>query len=249
LGKFIDIAGQRFGRLTVIKRAERPEHIKNGTYWLCKCDCGNEKVVRGSHLKDGTTQSCRCMLGENWRNRIIDLTGKKFNKLTVVSLHEKRKQKRSSSTKLYWLCKCDCGNTTILCGDEIKSMNTKSCGCSRYIGKGRATLENTIIAATKHGAKARNLDYALEDSLARFIINQSCFYCGGLDLRINRSKKSKPKYRINGIDRIDSSKGYEIDNVVPCCKICNYIKMDMGLKEFLEQIEKIYNHSIKNKEK
>lgn len=53
----IDITGRRFGKLVAIK--EMPS--KNGkTYWLCQCDCGNEKVVQTCHLRKGMTKSCGC---------------------------------------------------------------------------------------------------------------------------------------------------------------------------------------------
>lgn len=52
-----DLTGKKFGRLTVVEFAES----KNGrTYWLCECDCGNKKIVRGAHLKNGDTVSCGC---------------------------------------------------------------------------------------------------------------------------------------------------------------------------------------------
>lgn len=57
MGKFIDLTGQKFGRLTVIKRVENKG--KN-TYWLCKCDCGNIKSVRVDSLKNGSIKSCGC---------------------------------------------------------------------------------------------------------------------------------------------------------------------------------------------
>lgn len=57
MGKFIDLTGKKFGRLTVIERAENNEH---GTaQWLCKCDCGNYDVVTTGNLKK-TTASCGC---------------------------------------------------------------------------------------------------------------------------------------------------------------------------------------------
>lgn len=61
MGKFIDLTGQRFGRLTVIQRAENKGVI---TRWLCECDCGNEKVIRAQDLKEGKTQSCGCLRSE-----------------------------------------------------------------------------------------------------------------------------------------------------------------------------------------
>ena len=46
----------------------------------------------------------------------------------------------------------------------------------------------------------------------------------------------------NGIDRIDSSKGYSVDNCVPCCAKCNYAKHDLSIDDFKNHIEKIYKH-------
>jgi len=58
----IDLTGQRFGRLSVIRR---DDSRKNAAYWLCRCDCGNEKVVQGCHLRSGATVSCGCLHMEN----------------------------------------------------------------------------------------------------------------------------------------------------------------------------------------
>ena len=53
----IDITGQRFGKLVAIKKAaSRGGH----TYWLCQCDCGNQKEIQTSHLTAGITQTCGC---------------------------------------------------------------------------------------------------------------------------------------------------------------------------------------------
>ncbi len=62
MGKMIDLTGKTFGRLTVIGPAPCPENIKNThKYWLCRCDCGNQTVVRGSNLKSNRTKSCGCL--------------------------------------------------------------------------------------------------------------------------------------------------------------------------------------------
>ena len=54
---FIDLTGQRFGRLTVVERAENSHKMAR---WRCKCDCGKETVVYGNNLRRGFTQSCGC---------------------------------------------------------------------------------------------------------------------------------------------------------------------------------------------
>ena len=57
----LELTGQRFGRLKVLKLAE----IKNkSTWWLCKCDCGNTTIVKGAKLRNGHTQSCGCLQKE-----------------------------------------------------------------------------------------------------------------------------------------------------------------------------------------
>ncbi len=59
MGAFIDLTGQRFGRLVVISRAETDNFGK--IYWLCCCDCGKKVVVRGNQLRRGWTRSCGCL--------------------------------------------------------------------------------------------------------------------------------------------------------------------------------------------
>ena len=88
-------------------------------------------------------------------SKIIDLTGQKFGKLTVIKVDEnnhKRNQK-------HWLCKCDCGNITSVCTNKLKSGHTKSCGC---YSREKAKKVNTTHGLSKEplyerymGMKAR----------------------------------------------------------------------------------------------
>ena len=59
---YIDLTGQKFGMLTVIKRYNQ---LKRGKYWItkwvCQCECGNYTVVSSCHLRSGHTQSCGCL--------------------------------------------------------------------------------------------------------------------------------------------------------------------------------------------
>lgn len=69
--KCIDLTGQKFGRLTVIKYVGKSN-------WLCKCDCGNEKIVSTTHLKNDT-KSCGCLKKEmlSQRSKPKNFTNKK----------------------------------------------------------------------------------------------------------------------------------------------------------------------------
>ena len=62
-----DLTGQKFGRLTVISRAENADCGK--VRWICKCDCGAEVVVRGGNLRNGHTASCGCLQKEKTTER------------------------------------------------------------------------------------------------------------------------------------------------------------------------------------
>ena len=60
--RFKDLTGERFGRLTVLNFNGKDKHSHN--IWLCKCDCGNLKLVSTGDLTNGKTQSCGCWANE-----------------------------------------------------------------------------------------------------------------------------------------------------------------------------------------
>ncbi|MCI9267287.1 MAG: hypothetical protein HFF40_00345 [Lawsonibacter sp.] len=84
MGKFVDLTGQRFGRLTVIERAESAKdgHVR----WLCRCDCGNTAIVSGNDLKKGTSRSCGCLRMDKIEEmvHINTIHGKSHSKLYAV---------------------------------------------------------------------------------------------------------------------------------------------------------------------
>jgi len=59
MGKLINLTGQKFGRLIVVRRTDNDKYAN--LRWLCQCECGNEKIIRGSSLLDGSTKSCGCL--------------------------------------------------------------------------------------------------------------------------------------------------------------------------------------------
>jgi hypothetical protein len=120
--KLIDIAGQRFGRLTVLHMA-RSQSLSRRWVWACVCDCGNTARVSGSNLRDGTTLSCGCF---NRDKQGQDLTGLRFSHLVAVRLNG-----HAADGKFNWLCQCDCGNFVTVRSSALRSGNTKSCGCAR----------------------------------------------------------------------------------------------------------------------
>jgi len=122
MGKFIDLTGQVFGRLQVVKRIGTDKY--GHTVWLCACICGKEVVISGTNLKRGNTKSCGCLQKELAKERrFIDLTGKVFGRLKVI------KYVYTRDRKPYWLCLCSCGKEVVVSGNRLCMGATKSCGC------------------------------------------------------------------------------------------------------------------------
>jgi hypothetical protein len=148
IGRALDLTGQRFGILTVLERAEDKVYKKRKRVcWLCRCDCGKEKIIAKDRLMRGDAKSCGCLRG---KDKFIDLTGQRFGKLVVLEVAFKDKY------KIYqWKCICDCGNETIVSRDALKSGKTRSCGCLHIpdlIGErfGRLIVKE-LMGVNKHG--------------------------------------------------------------------------------------------------
>lgn len=121
--KWLDLTGQRFGRLVVIEQAQR----KNGqTAWSCRCDCGGTKITTTGLLRRGECRSCGCLQKERAsRTRSLDLINKRFGRLVVVE----RLGRIKNNPNVYWKCLCDCGKYTEVVTGRLGNKNTQSCGC------------------------------------------------------------------------------------------------------------------------
>jgi len=172
-----------------------------------------------------------------------DISGQKFNMLTVL---DKRKSKKyKNGTQVYWLCKCDCGKEKYIVSSKIKSGHTKSCGCYRMafrkLEPGRAAL-NVVFDDYQRNAIKRGLQFELSLDEFRKITQQDCYYCG-IEPSIRRqTRRLNGEYTHNGIDRLDNLLGYISDNSVPCCTMCNRMKYTFTEDLFLSQIKRIYKN-------
>ena len=128
-----NLIGEKFGMLTVIEQASST--VKGQRRWVCRCDCGTEKIVMGSNLKRGTTVSCGC----KHKN---DLTGQRIGKLTVIERSNKYGFRGKRQTQL-WKCQCDCGAITYKATDTLTNPDISMCqGCAAEyaITRARANL-------------------------------------------------------------------------------------------------------------
>ena len=132
-----DLANQRFGRLTVLRKASSDR----GTVWECRCDCGNTVLKTAKHLLDGTAKSCGCIAAE----RCEDLTGCRFGRLTVLGRAEEPSPRRG----VLWKCRCDCGKITLVRRYDLKNGGTVSCGCaSQEFGRTKLRDYQTYVDGT-----------------------------------------------------------------------------------------------------
>ena len=131
MGKVENLIGQQFGRWTVINRAEdkfQPSGQRK-VMWHCICDCGNEKDVSTCSLKNGSSQSCGCLHKDRVAEKsLIDLTGKKFGRWTVLYRGDTRSTP-SGQSKTVWHCRCECGEEKDVDACNLTSGASQSCGC------------------------------------------------------------------------------------------------------------------------
>ena len=133
--KEMDLTGQRFGRLVVLRLDEK--QTKGPRLWECLCDCGNTTFAKAYSLLSGHKASCGCLREPGLRNvKTKDLTGQRFGNLVALRLSDVRK-----NNQVLWECKCDCGETAFVKACNLTTNRTTSCGCTP---KESATRSNII---------------------------------------------------------------------------------------------------------
>ncbi len=115
----MNIAGNRYGKLIVV--SENGRSSKGEVLWNCICDCGNTHIASGSNLRNKKVTSCGC--NKHISRKKVDLTGKRFDRLLVMS------NSTSNNKHTMWECLCDCGIKKIVAGRHLLSGATVSCGC------------------------------------------------------------------------------------------------------------------------
>ncbi|KKK78760.1 hypothetical protein LCGC14_2840320, partial [marine sediment metagenome] len=116
----MDIKGQKFGRLVVIRRVG--VNISRNILWLCECNCGNRTTVAANHLRSGHTKSCGCLQREVTRK---NLKHRIFGRLIVI----RDTGKRNNDKNILWECVCECGNKIETSSHNLLRGDTQSCGC------------------------------------------------------------------------------------------------------------------------
>lgn len=173
-----------------------------------------------------------------------DLTGKRYGKLLVVSFSH-------SDQGCWWNVRCDCGSEKAVYAANLKRDGTKSCGCShvdnarrRVMEEGDQSLRKRVLAGYRNNARQRKVDWNLSEETFYRLITQTCTYCGAPPSNVAHNGKNKERtFLYSGIDRSDNQRGYEENNVVPCCAACNLAKRGMTTEEFIAWAHRVSAHN------
>lgn len=100
--KKLDLTGQRFGKLTVLGPAE---NVGGRTAWLCRCDCGQETIVKTHHLRSVHTKSCGYQNGEGGPRSALGLTYIEGTCVEMLAARTVRKNNTSGTPGVDWMAK------------------------------------------------------------------------------------------------------------------------------------------------
>jgi len=206
---------------------------------ICK-SCTNKRQVEYNH-KNGINK-------RRFNQPKNDLTGMKSGKLTVI------KDVGTKNKVRYWLCKCDCGEFKEFKHSHLNRKMVKSCGCEQYhqgskhyqwrgCGEISGNRWDSIKRKRRH-AKEREFDLTIEQSWDLFLKQDRKCALSGIKLEFGKTNKDP---FTASLDRIDSNKGYTIDNVQWLHKHVNWMKNTFSQEYFIEMCNKIALNSTNSK--
>lgn len=182
-----------------------------------------------------------------------DLTGQRFGRLIVLKFSHYREYPEGDKVRkrAIFTCQCDCGDVKDIPAIQL-GKGTSSCGCllrevaaekgrKSALPYGDASL-NKLYGTYQTQARNRSLDFNLTKTQFMKLISSNCYYCGQIPAQLAGELKGNGRARYNGIDRVDNSIGYTIENCVPCCDMCNHAKKNHSQSDFLNWVQRLYKH-------
>ncbi len=168
-----------------------------------------------------------------------DLTNKRFGFLTAL------RKSNSKTGHTYWTCVCDCGNLTDVRADCLLYGIISSCKCqrSRNHYKGFNQLAGGYWSRVKKQAKDRNLEFNITIEQAWSLFEKQDKKCAltNREISLTRNKLNQTA----SLDRIDSSKGYTLDNIQWVHKDVNKMKNNLPEDKLFFWAKKIYENSLR----
>lgn len=206
-----------------------PPRLRKTIRLLCRCECGEERLIPQKDLKPNRTLGC-----VNCYNlsKFNDLTGRQIGELTVVSLAS------NINNAARWKCLCACGKYTEVDGWRLLKRKITNCTkCNSY---------EEITAMYFHHLVSSSLKRGIEISITPKILwnlflkqNKKCALTG-----IELTLWSSPKvYGTASLDRIDSTRGYTEDNIQWVHKSINLCKHVLNNEQFISMCNDVAKFS------
>lgn len=202
------------------------------------------EAIQRKHKRISLPKGCNSLA-------VADSLGRTYGKLTVVRFSGYAKNNQSNSRSPLVECLCSCGSTVVVRLWDLKSQKTESCGSHpRFDDRSLPAFRNIYNHSYRNRALKNGLEFNLSEERFRRLTQMDCHYCGSPPLNksyraVNgkrgqfKSGSTHSQYIYNGLDRVDSSKGYTLDNVVPCCGICNHAKHTMSYEQFTAWLDRV----------
>lgn len=210
---------------------------------IAACKSCTKKSTRTYAVKTGKIK------GNYGKSRFESLFGKSINDWTVIG-KELVKGKRSKV-----LCKCKCGNEKLVICDRLESGEAKGCrechpvnGSNSHLFEGVGEISISYLRKIVSQAKERNINVSVTaDELWELYIkqNKKCALTG-LDINFGKHvhrQKTKAQSQTASLDRIDSKKGYVIDNIQWVHKHVNIMKNRYD-NDYFKQICKLVTENV-----
>lgn len=239
-----NLINKSFGHLTIndiFPYWSGKRHNKN---YRCKvfCSmCNKNTIINLRSILDGKAKACGCLNHTkprgNLNKRTENLTSRKFGLLTAKSIDP------SKTSRVFWICQCDCGKEKSVAAKHLKQGRISSCGCRHYVSgkrnpcwKGYEDLSGRQWSRIIDGAKERELEFeiTIQDAWNLFEKQKRKCALSGINLQFGYDGTGNAS-----LDRIDSSKGYVNGNIQWVDKRVNKMKMEFNQSEFIDMCKKI----------
>lgn len=232
------LRGKRVGDWEVIGFVGMRGHMR---FWRCRCRCGYERDFSTSYLNTGGPSRCplcrKALRGAAEAELVALLVGRTFGDYTVLCLIGRNKY-----GSRVWRCRCACGYerdfiTSYLSGNGKRSA-TRCPTCTQRAMEQRNCLRDEVPQRLWQRllgqAKRRNVAVYLAREDAEDLLRAQGSRCAlsGIELRLTRLRTNFNRYTTASVDRIDSSRPYEIGNVQWVHKVVNMMKGSLTQEEF-----------------
>lgn len=220
-----DLVGRKFDRITVIARMPyvKPPGFHKRTMgenpykYRVRCDCGFKFILPKSYLVEDKPLVCG-----------PDCVGPDLYQNFGVPKNLKKFKPKGRKSKKH---------------KEEVSIDFNPFESKKVSARDKAISK--VLGMYRNGAKNRELEWALSREQFEKLITSPCHYSGFLPSKEIETKGGS--FFWTGIDRMDSSKGYTIDNVVSCHEFANYAKRNRSYEAFIKWLDQLveYRNSLK----